>query len=67
MVSSGTIALGRRRLKLKARAARLEENQAAAAVGQIALAHGYSEAHARHQIGVAQVLLTLGDTEHRRR
>ena len=67
VVSSGTIALGRRRLGLKARSARLEENQAAAAVGQIGLAHAYSEALGRHRIGVAQVLLTLGDTEDRRR
>jgi glutamate 5-kinase len=67
IVSSGTIALGRRRLGLRARSARLEENQAAAAVGQIGLAHAYSEALARHDIDVAQVLLTLGDTEQRRR
>ena len=46
---------------------RLEEKQAAAATGQIRLAHAYQEALARHGITVAQVLLTLEDTEDRRR
>ncbi len=46
---------------------RLEEKQAAAATGQIRLAHAYQEALARHGITVAQVLLTLDDTEERRR
>jgi len=67
LVSSGAIALGRRQLRLGARTLRLEEKQAAAAAGQIRLAHAYQEALARHGIGVAQVLLTLSDTEQRRR
>ena len=46
---------------------RLEEKQAAAATGQIRLAHAYQETLARHHITVAQILLTLGDTEERRR
>jgi len=66
LVSSGAIALGRRKLKLVP-APKLEEAQAAAAVGQIALARAWSEALAPHDLTVAQVLLTLGDTEERRR
>jgi glutamate 5-kinase len=67
LVSSGAIAVGRRHLGLPAGTLRLEEKQAAAATGQIRLAHAYQEALARHGITVAQVLLTLEDTEDRRR
>jgi glutamate 5-kinase len=67
LVSSGAIALGRRHLGLSAGKLRLEESQAAAAVGQIRLAHAYKELLDAHEITVAQVLLTLGDTEQRRR
>jgi glutamate 5-kinase len=67
LVSSGAIAVGRRHLGLDRAALRLEEKQAAAACGQIRLAHAYQEALARHDITVAQVLLTLEDTEARRR
>jgi glutamate 5-kinase len=67
LVSSGAIALGRRHLGLSAGKLRLEESQAAAAVGQIRLAHAYKELLEAHEITVAQILLTLGDTEQRRR
>ncbi len=67
LVSSGAIALGRRHLGLPAGRLKLEESQAAAAVGQIRLAHAWKEALEHHDITVAQVLLTLGDTEQRRR
>lgn len=67
LVSSGAIALGRKILKLPMRALKLEESQAAAAVGQIALARAYSEVMGAHGIETGQVLLTLGDTEERRR
>ena len=67
MVSSGAIALGRRHLGLPAGKLKLEESQAAAAVGQIRLAHAYKELLDAHGIAVAQILLTLGDTEERRR
>ena len=67
LVSSGAIAVGRRHLGLAPGALRLEEKQAAAATGQIRLAHAYQETLARHQITVAQILLTLDDTEERRR
>ena len=67
LVSSGAIAVGRRHLGLAAGTLRLEEKQAAAATGQIRLAHAYQAALARHGITVAQILLTLDDTEDRRR
>ena len=67
VVSSGAIAVGRRHLGLTHDPIRLEEKQAAAASGQIQLAHAYQEALARHDISVAQILLTLSDTEERRR
>jgi len=67
LVSSGAIALGRRRLGLKHGSLRLEESQAAAAVGQIRLAHAYKELLESNDVTVAQVLLTLEDSERRRR
>jgi glutamate 5-kinase len=67
IVSSGAIAFGRGALGLAAGPLRLEQAQAAAAVGQIALARAWSEGLARHDVTVAQVLLTLSDTESRRR
>jgi glutamate 5-kinase len=67
LVSSGAIALGRRHLGLAAGKLKLEESQAAAAVGQIRLAHAYKEILEAREIAVAQILLTLGDTEERRR
>ena len=68
IVSSGAIALGRRGLGCaEGSVLKLEESQAAAACGQIRLAHAYQESLARHDLPAAQVLVTLGDTEERRR
>jgi glutamate 5-kinase len=67
LVSSGAIALGRRQLDLTPGKLKLEESQAAAAVGQIRLAHAWKEVLEQHGSTVAQVLLTFGDTEERRR
>jgi glutamate 5-kinase len=67
LVSSGAIALGRRTLKLKPGALRLEESQAAAAAGQVRLAEAYADIFAGRNIVAAQILLTLSDTEERRR
>jgi glutamate 5-kinase len=67
IVSSGAVALGRRELKLDARRMRLEEKQAAAATGQILLAHAYQEVLRSFGITAAQVLLTLDDSERRER
>jgi glutamate 5-kinase len=66
LVSSGAVAVGRRHLGLTP-PLKLEEKQAAAAVGQVQLAHAYQEALARRGITTAQVLLTLYDSEDRRR
>jgi len=67
IVSSGAIAMGCKALGLGARATlALEESQAAAAFGQIGLARAYQHALDDHGIRIAQVLLTLGDTEARR-
>jgi glutamate 5-kinase len=67
LVSSGAIALGRRSLGLPAGRLKLDESQAAAAVGQIRLAHAWKEVLEQHDLNVAQILLTFGDTEQRRR
>ena len=67
VVSSGAIALARHTLGLTQRRLRLEEKQAAAAVGQIRLAQGWSEALSASGLTAAQLLLTLDDTEDRRR
>jgi glutamate 5-kinase len=67
VVTSGAIALGRPRLGLARDAARLDEKQAAAAAGQIRLAGAWQAALAEHRIEAAQILITLDDTEARRR
>jgi len=67
VVSSGAIALGRSVLKLPPGPLELDDSQAAAAVGQIALARTWTEVLSRHGITAGQVLVTLGDTEERRR
>ena len=67
VVSSGAIALGRSSLKLPKGPLKLEDSQAAAAVGQIALARIWAESLSAHGIAAGQVLVTLGDTEERRR
>ena len=67
VVSSGAIALGRRALGLGAGILRLEQAQAAAAVGQTRLVRAWEEALQRHGLKTAQVLLTLDDTQNRRR
>ncbi|OJT95784.1 MAG: glutamate 5-kinase [Rhizobium sp. 63-7] len=67
VVSSGAIALGRSVLNVPAGALKLEESQAAAAVGQIALARAWTQSLSRDAIIAGQILLTLGDTEERRR
>src|SRR6516225_4765387 len=67
VVSSGAIALGRTVLKLPAGTLKLEDSQAAAAVGQIALARAWSEALGARGLTAGQVLMTLQDTEERRR
>lgn len=72
VVSSGAIALGRRRMQatnpeLIGGSLPLNESQAAAAIGQVILSAAYDEAFGNHELKSAQVLLTIGDTETRRR
>jgi len=67
IVSSGAIALGRRYLGLTAEQRRLEDHQAAAAAGQVLLAHAYQDLLDERDVRIAQVLLTPEDTENRRR
>jgi glutamate 5-kinase len=67
IVSSGAIALARRTLGLSQKRLKLEEKQAAAAVGQIRLAQAWSETLSANDLTAAQLLLTLADTEDRRR
>lgn len=67
IVTSGAIAIGRGPLGMRGRKLRLEEKQAAAATGQMRLTQAYQNALDRHGITVAQVLVTVEDTENRRR
>lgn len=67
LVSSGSIALGRGILGLPLTSLALEQSQAAAAVGQIRLARAYEEALTPHGIVAGQVLVTLEDSQDRRR
>jgi glutamate 5-kinase len=67
VVSSGAIAFGRAVLRLPGGALKLEDSQAAAAVGQISLARTWSQVLARHAMTAGQILVTLQDTEERRR
>ena len=67
LVSSGAVALGRHALKMPKGPLELEQSQAAAAAGQISLAHAYQDLASARGLTAAQILLTLGDTEERRR
>ena len=67
LVSSGAVARGRRILGLDPGPLKLEHAQASAAVGQIGLAHAYQDLFDARLLVTAQILLTLGDTEERRR
>ncbi len=67
IVTSGAIGIGRGPLGMRGRKLRLEEKQAAAATGQMRLTHAYQSSLDRHRITVGQVLITLDDTENRRR
>ena len=66
VVSSGAIALGRGLLKLEAPSLPLEQKQAAASAGQIALSQAWAESLARHNIVAGQILITPNITEERR-
>lgn len=67
LVASGSKALGRHELGLEPGSLTLDQAQAAAAIGQISLAHTFKALFQNHQLKIAQVLLTISDTEDRRR
>jgi glutamate 5-kinase len=67
VVSSGAIALGRTIARLPKGGLKLEDSQAAAAIGQIALARAWAEALGARGVTAGQILVTLQDTEERRR
>ncbi len=67
LVASGSKALGRNELGLEPGTLTLDQAQAAAAIGQISLAHTFKALFQNHDIKAAQVLLTISDTEDRRR
>ncbi len=67
IVTSGSIALGKQKAAIESQTATLPEKQAAAAIGQTYLIYGYQEAFAAHGSEVAQILLSVQDTEHRKR
>ena len=67
VVSSGAIALGRRLLKINHYRLKLQEKQAAAATGQVLLAHAWMDVLGAHQVQTAQILLSPDDTETRRK
>lgn len=67
IVSSGAISLGRRTLGLEAKSLLLEQMQAAASVGQVALSQAWSQALGQHDINIGQILITPNITEERRR
>jgi len=67
VVSSGAIALGRRLLNINHSKLKLQEKQAAAATGQVLLAHAWMDALGAHQVQTAQILLSPDDTETRRK
>ena len=67
VVSSGAIALGSRLLKIHNKTMSLQEKQAAAATGQVTLAHAWMDALGTHKVQTAQILLSPDDTETRRK
>ena len=67
IVSSGAIAMGCKRLGLSKKNLKLDKSQAIASIGQIELMNLFSETFVKSKINISQILLTLEDTEQRRR
>ena len=67
IVSSGAIALGCKKLNLKKKNLKLDKSQAIASIGQIELMNLYKKTFSKKKINLSQILLTLEDTEKRRR
>ena len=67
IVSSGAIALGCEYLKINKRGLKIDKSQAVASIGQIELMNFYKKIFDKSKIKISQILLTLDDTEQRRR
>ena len=67
IVSSGAIALGKKFITTKEKIPKLEDKQAAASIGQIELINNWQKTLLKQKIKSAQILLTLNDSENRRR
>lgn len=67
IVSSGAIAMGCKKLNLSKRNLKLDKSQAVASIGQIELMNLFTETFLKNKINISQILLTLEDTEQRRR
>jgi len=67
IVSSGAIAMGCQQLKIKKNGLKVDKSQAVASIGQIELMNFYKKTFDKKKIKISQILLTLGDTEQRRR
>ena len=67
IVSSGAIAMGCKKLNLSKKNLKLDKSQAVASIGQIELMNLFTETFLKSKINISQILLTLEDTEQRRR
>ena len=67
IVSSGAIAMGCKKLNLSKKNLKLDKSQAVASIGQIELMNLFTETFLKNKINISQILLTLEDTEQRRR
>ena len=67
IVSSGAIALGCKKMNYSKKKLKLDKSQAIASIGQIELMNLFSQIFSKHKLNISQILLTLEDTEERRR
>jgi len=67
IVSSGAIALGCKKMNINKKTIKLDKSQAIASIGQIELMNLFSQTFTKYKLNISQILLTLEDTEERRR
>ena len=67
IVSSGAIALGCKKMNFNKKSIKLDKSQAIASIGQIELMNLFSQTFTKYKLNISQILLTLEDTEERRR
>ena len=67
VVSSGAIALGCKKMNFNKKNLKVDKSQAIASIGQIELMNLFSQIFSKHKINISQILITLDDTEERRR